>query len=226
MTVNPLAMTIRAKKLGVLIRDARTSTGTSIEDCARALGIPASQFESYERGENSPSLPEMEILAFTLNVPIEHFWENSTLPIRQSSDKKFNPEQLVNLRQRMIGVQIRQSRTEAGLSLEQLAEKSGIPADRLKGYELGEQSIPLPLLETLALALNRPVRDFQDRHGPVGLWVTQQRAMQGFLEMPPDLQAFVSKPVNQPFLELAQRLSEMSVEKLRSVAEGLLEITL
>ena len=40
------------------------------------------------------------------------------------------------------------------------------------------------------------------------------------------MQQFVSKPVNQPYLELAQRLSEMSVERLRSVAEGLLEITL
>jgi len=37
---------------------------------------------------------------------------------------------------------------------------------------------------------------------------------------------FISKPVNRPYLQLAQRLSEMSVEKLRMVAEGLLEITL
>jgi hypothetical protein len=44
--------------------------------------------------------------------------------------------------------------------------------------------------------------------------------------MPVDLQTFVSKPINRPYLELAQRLSEMSVDKLRSVAEGLLEITL
>jgi hypothetical protein len=44
--------------------------------------------------------------------------------------------------------------------------------------------------------------------------------------MPSELQSFVVKPINQPYLELAQRLSEMSVEKLRAVAEGLLEITL
>jgi hypothetical protein len=37
---------------------------------------------------------------------------------------------------------------------------------------------------------------------------------------------FVSKPVNRPYLELAQRLSKTNVENLRAVAEGLLEITL
>ena len=41
-----------------------------------------------------------------------------------------------------------------------------------------------------------------------------------------ELQGFVCKPINRPYLELAVRLSEMSVEKLRGVAEGLLEITL
>jgi hypothetical protein len=46
-----------------------------------------------------------------------------------------------------------------------------------------------------------------------------------FLELSPELQAFVSKPINRPYLELAQRLSEMSVDKLRSVGEGNLEVT-
>jgi hypothetical protein len=47
-----------------------------------------------------------------------------------------------------------------------------------------------------------------------------------FLELPDDLQAFLTQPVNRPYLELAVRLSEMSRDKLRSVAEGLLDITL
>jgi len=41
-----------------------------------------------------------------------------------------------------------------------------------------------------------------------------------------DLQEFILKPVNQPYLELAQKLSQMSVDKMRDVAEGLLDITL
>jgi hypothetical protein len=76
------------------------------------------------------------------------------------------------------------------------------------------------------MSLNRPVRDFQDKNGPVGAWAAREQAAHVLMEMPPELQDFIVKPINQPYLELAQRLSEMSVEKLRAVAEGLLEITL
>jgi len=53
-----LAMKIRAKKLGVLIRDVRLSKNKSIEECAQAVGITTSLFMEYEYGEKSPSLPE------------------------------------------------------------------------------------------------------------------------------------------------------------------------
>jgi hypothetical protein len=45
------------------------------------------------------------------------------------------------------------------------------------------------------------------------------------MELPEDVREFICKPVNLPYLKLAMRLSELSVEKLRAVAEGLLEIT-
>ena len=50
--------------------------------------------------------------------------------------------------------------------------------------------------------------------------------MTNFDGLSPELQDFISKPINRPYLEIAQRLGDMSVEKLRTVAEGLLEITL
>jgi hypothetical protein len=40
------------------------------------------------------------------------------------------------------------------------------------------------------------------------------------------MQSFVCQPVNRPYLELAMKLSDLSREKLRAVAEGLLDITL
>ena len=84
----------------------------------------------------------------------------------------------------------------------------------------------MPDLEMLSDKLHQSIKYFEDQHGPVGMWSAQQRAMEDFKELPPEMQIFVSKPINRPYLELAQRLSEMSVEKLRAVAEGLLEITL
>ncbi len=221
-----LAQTIRAKKLGVLIRDARLSSHHSMIECAEAMGVTPEQFEAYELGDKSPSLPELEMLSLYLEIPLEHFWGFQTIAEKTKAEKKFSPEQLIRLRQRVIGVMIRQARTEVGLGLEALAAKAGLEPVQLEAYELGELSIPLPALEAIAAFLSKPVRDFQDQSGPAGTWASQRRVVEEFLEMPPDLQAFVCKPINRPYLDLAQRLSEMSVDKLRAVAEGLLEITL
>ncbi len=217
---------LSAKKLGVLIRDARLVSGKSLQECAKAMGVDPGKFQAYELGESAPSLPEMELLAYFLKIPLEHFWGRVTLSKSDHSEKQFEPGQLIVLRQRMIGVLIRQARFERGFSLESLAQQAGISPEMLEGYEYGEISIPVPVLESLSSALSHPIREFQDRFGPVGAWSNQQHAVKGFLEMPVELQSFVTKPINRPYLELAQRLSEMSVDRLRAVAEGLLEITL
>lgn len=226
MTDNPVLLSIRTKKLGVLLRDARLHCQKSIEDCARALGVLPETIEQYERGQQAPSLPEVEILAHYLNIPLEHFWGQHTLGQDGAGSRPYDPQQLLRLRQRMVGLQLRQARLDADLSLEELAQKVGISPETLSSYEVGRLPVPLPDLEVLSQRLNRSPRDFQDRSGPVGAWMTQQAALRGIQEMPPEMQAFVSKPINRPYIELAQRLSEMSVERLRLVAEGLLEITL
>jgi hypothetical protein len=55
--------------------------------------------------------------------------------------------------------------------------------------------------------------------------LNQQQAIQDFKKLSPELQDFVCRPVNRPYLDLALKLSELSTEKLRSVAENLLDIT-
>ncbi len=114
----------------------------------------------------------------------------------------------------------------ASLSLKALAEQTGISSARLKAYELGERPIPLPELEVLISALSSRIENFFDQNGPIGGWITDEKAIRQFLQLPKELQAFVCQPVNRPYLDLAQKLSSMSNEQLRSVAEGLLDITL
>ena len=222
----PIAIAIRSKKLGVLMQSARLSTDKSIGDCAEALGITSQDLESYERGEASPSLPELEALAFHLKIPLDYFWGREIIDLTQNEPKVYERDRLMRLRSRVIGASLRQARLEAGLTTLELASSVGYSEEQMNSYELGEQSIPLPELEVLANNVNRPIRDFQDSRGPIGKWIRQQRVMQHFDDLPPDLQDFISKPINRPYLEIAQRLSGMSVEKLRAVAEGLLEITL
>ena len=226
MSIQPLARSIRAKKLGALIRDARTVSGESMENCAEWLGVSLADYEAYENGELSPSLPELELLAYILDVPLDHFWENVTLAHGDGAKGSFATNQFPQLRQLIIGAKLRKARLEQSLSLEDISANVKIDVKTLSAYELGEQATPVPVLESLSSELGLSIRELQDQHGPVGIWTNQRRAIQGFLSMPPELQAFVGKPVNLPYLKLAQRLSEMSVEKLRAVAEGLLEITL
>lgn len=222
----PIAIAIRSKKLGVLMQSARLSTDKSIDDCAEALGITSQNLESYERGEASPSLPELEALAFHLKIPLDYFWGREIIDLTQNEPKVFERDRLMRLRSRVIGASLRQARLEVGLTTLELASSVGFSEEQMNSFELGEQSIPLPELEVLANNVNRTIRDFQDSRGPIGKWIKQQRVMQHFDDLPPDLQDFISKPINRPYLEIAQRLSGMSVEKLRAVAEGLLEITL
>ena len=126
----------------------------------------------------------------------------------------------------MIGELIQKGRNQANLSVEELAQKLGVSADNLQAYELGKLPVPLPELEMMAQVLNNSITDFEDQQGPVGSWFTSQKYMREFQNLPPELQEFVSKPINRPYLELAVRLSELKVEKLRALGEGLLEITL
>ncbi len=223
----PQAISLRKKKLGVLIMDARMVAGRTQEECAELLGISPAAFRAYEQGESSPSLPELEVLAYFLNIPLEHFWGNTAYTGNGNLNNRHEKmHRLLALRQRIVGTKLREARLANKLTLEDLAQKAGISADQLKRYELGEDTIPLPDLEILAGHLKCPLQDFHDTHGPIGDWIQERRTLAQVMDMPAELQSFVLKPINRPYLELAERLSEMSVEKLRAVAEGLLEITL
>ncbi len=222
----PSQITLRTKKLGVLIKDARLSARRTPDECAQAIGVTKNTFRSYEDGKRAPSLPELELLAYYLRLPIEHFWGKASLSGEQPQAEPLDLPRLVELRQRMIGALLRQERTNADLSLKTLSDETGIPTARLKAYELGERPIPLPELESMISALSSRIENFFDQSGPIGGWITDEKAIRQFLQLPKDLQAFICQPVNRPYLDLARKLSSMSNEQLRAVAEGLLDITL
>jgi transcriptional regulator with XRE-family HTH domain len=226
MTVNPTQLSLRAKKLGVLIADARISARKQVAECARAIGVQSSQFENYELGLESPSLPELELLAYYLFVPLDHFWGSKALSKVDTSSYGIDIDQLLAIRNKTIGALLRKVRTESQLSVEDAALQSSLEVNQLEAYELGDVPIPLPMLEALTDIYGVPVREYFDENGAFGQWDHQEQMVQEYLQLPPDLRSFVAQPVNRPYLELAQRLSDMSVEKLRAVAEVLLEITL
>jgi transcriptional regulator with XRE-family HTH domain len=216
---------IRNKKLGLLIFDARKATRRSVEECAQATGVTPEQFQEFERGAQAPSLPQLELLALYLNVPLEQFWGKRSLSETGEPEALQEKDRLVLLRNRVIGTNLRLARNNANFSYREIFDKTGIAEDQMKRYEMGEAPVPLSELELLASVLNIPIEQFYDKHGPIGKWRNQQGTYLKFLDLPPEIQQFVSKPVNRPYLELAMRLSDLSAEKLRAVAEVLLEIT-
>lgn len=218
-----LLFQIRTKKLAALILDARLKSGKSAEECAAHAGLSMEDYQQIEKGRLAPTLPQIELIAYFLRVPLEHFWDDQTIPTTSSVPLK--PDDHNEQRQKEISQRLVEIRTAAEMTAEQLAEKLGIDFQTWLEYESGNRPIPLPVLDAALSRLEQPVEDFFPRGGELGLWLKQQEFTRQYFDLPEDLQDFILKPVNRPYLELAVRLSTLSVDKLRAVAEGLLEIT-
>ncbi|MFW5942242.1 MAG: helix-turn-helix domain-containing protein [Chloroflexota bacterium] len=212
----------RAKILGVLIRDARLHAGRSVEACARVLNMSPEAFARAEEGQEVISLPELEVLAIYLGVPMAHFWGSHTLGEAAEPDY----QGVLSVRRKMIGSLLRQARLEAGLSVAELAQQSGVEPETLEAYELGQREIPFLELEELARALDLSIDDFlEDQHGPLARHEAQHRMQRHLDELPIDVKEFVAKPANIRYLQTAMRLSKLDADELRGIAAGILEIT-
>ena len=221
-----LAVKLRAKKLGILLRDARLSASKSLRDCGDAIGVSGSTLGAYEKGERSPSLPELEMLSFFLKVPLEHFWTDQILVTEESVLDALQVEHSLILRNRSIGNVLATLRKKESITYKEIFEKTGISPRRMKKYETGDSTMSVPELELLTNALGVSMNAFREYDSFVGQWIAAQAGIDEFLSLPSKVQVFVTTPVNLPYIELAEKLSKISAEQLRSIAEGLLEITI
>ena len=221
-----IALTLRTKKLGVLLRDTRLAEGKSLKECGEAIGASSSTISSFEKGKKSPSLPELEMLSHFLNVPISRFWKDEITSTDSIAFEDIHIEHELILRDRHIGKILEEARNDQKFTYKKIKEETGITSARIRKYERGESPVQLPVLELLCSLYKTNISDFFDSSNQIGQWIISQNSIEDFLKLPPDLQAFVSKPINRPYLELAQRLSALSTQELRAVAEGLLEITI
>jgi len=219
-------ISLRTKKLALLMRDMRQDRRRSMEECALAMGVSLEQYRDYEEARSSPSLPELELLVYFLELPIQHLWSDKTISEKATSSETPDFLKVKAVRQRMIGALLRREREKANLTIPQLAQQTGLNPSELQEFELGERTLTLPMLEGIAYSIDSRLDTFIDQSGPVGAWLASQRSIQKFSELPREIQDFVCQPVNRPYLDLAIKMSEMSKDRLRSVAEGLLDITL
>lgn len=221
--VNPQSLSLRSKILGARLREARAAAGKKLKETSAAIGVSSATLSSFETGRKAISLPELELLAYRLQSPLRPFWTGESNRPKPKAD--FDAVPVIKLRQRMIAAQLRGHREAAGLSVVQLAEKVGMTASRVRAFERGDRPIPIPELETVLIALGHKLDEYIDSEGPVGEWNATERAYEALLAMPTEIREFIAKPDNQPFLRLARRLSNLPSERLRGVAELLLDIT-
>ena len=215
---------IRAKILGVLVRDARIHAGRSIEESSKVLGISTESFEKIEAGTEIPDMPFLEALSLYLNVPFERFWGDQTLGGFPVGDF----DQLMEQRRKSLAEQVKSFRESAGKSIGELAKAAELEEAELTGIEDG--SIPVTVFEAekIASALSISMWEMQDKgeESPLFKHEELQKLMKQIRSMPEEMRAFIVQPVNQPYLSMAMKLSKMEVNRMRDFAADILEITL
>lgn len=213
---------LRRKIVGVLIKQARLEMGKSLRETAAMLGCSPDRLSQYESGEKAPSLPEMEMLARFFSVSLEDLLNET----RQRDRPPLPPSEVIPIRHKILGVQLRQARQAAGLSQKELAKAVNCPAGRLSQYERGQRPIPVPELEALTEILRLRFSELVEVDlGPDSPQARQQRRLERLATMPEHIQDFVLNPVNILYIEMAMKVSTLPVDALRQIAEGLLDIT-
>lgn len=227
--MNSELASIRSKKTGVLLKKMRENHGKSENDCANWLGIASAEYRSMENGEACASLPQIESLSYYLDFP---FAVVTSIPLddqtRMDLDQQVNRE-LVKVRNKTIGILLKQQREQKGFELDDLSAKTEVSPDDLAAFESGT---PVPFSNLLSIldVLQLPLDQLFSQEGPFKHQQNQPAAspsqkMAAPSDLPQEIADFVAKPANMPYLELAMRISKMDANKIRSIASSLLEIT-
>jgi transcriptional regulator with XRE-family HTH domain len=224
--MNAQLLSIKTKKFGVRLADFRQKKGVSADTLSGWTGISTTELEKIESGEKSISLPLIELIAYKLGLGTETLINGKAENVADLSKDQFFIHNYPGLRDRLIAISLRKSRLEQGKSVENVALKCGISEDELEQFESGNVPIPWPILECLdeeyQIPLSSMISDFTLTNE---IPAQKNQVPEEMQQLPEELYEFIQNPANQPYLELAKRLSEMDAAKLRSIAEGLLEIT-
>jgi transcriptional regulator with XRE-family HTH domain len=216
----------RNKITGVLLRDARLRAKKSVQECAQVLFCEPEFITRAEDGEEGLTLPQLEILAHVLQVPLSYLLGEGELPAAEDEPELPPYDDIMTVRRKIIGVMLRQARLEANQTLGEIAAILGYTPEHLASVELGEAQITLAELTEWTGALGIPLEDLiSEEVAPLDSDGSDKRDLQLPDHLPPEVQEFISRPINVPYLQIAMNLSQMPAQTLRQVAAGLLDIT-
>lgn len=217
---------IRNRIIGILVKRARLGAGKSQRECGEFLGCSPFVFSQYERGRKGMSLPQLEALAYFLDVPAASLWDEASPEPGDPPAETLPMEQMLLLRRKILAVQFRQCRLNAGLTQKELGELLVCSANMISQYERGKREIPLAELEIAAEQCGQGLERFLDDETiPLGQVQRDRLTLAQLNELPPDVRDFVLRPTNTLYLRIAMLLSAMKADSLRQIAETILDIT-
>lgn len=186
--------------LGAKIRDFRKERGVTLTQLANKLEVSPSFLSAVERDIKKPSLIMLKKISSHLNISLSYLM----------TDVGENT---------VTGEKLRNIRKGRGLSVDDLAELSEVPAEDIRNIEKNIIKPSLEQLERLSTALNVTIRYFVERnfHGPnLG---DKIRALREKMEMSqsqlahsagisPGLVSQIENNVTMPSLETLDKIAE------------------
>ena len=219
----PLAVSIRSKILGAVLRHTRLRAGLFAQECAVALGCDVSQIEAYETGRIGIPFPQLEIWASLTGTPVSQLLSDDFAP----NEVPIAPRdpRILQLRSKMLGVLLRQARVSAGKSLDDAAAVAGIEPSSLGACEEGKEGLSVAQLELVTAAYGVRLAELSGEALPgVPVSAASGSKAPALLEAAPcDLPEFVYRPESLRYLLFAEQISRLPAETLRRLGQALVE---
>lgn len=222
----PQVTSIRNKIIGILVKRARLQAGKSQRECAEFLGCSPFAFSQFEQGRKGLSLPQLEALAYYLDVPPASLWDDQLAQTDGADQEGLPMAQMMLIRRKILAVQFRQCRQASGLTQRDIGGLLGRSANIVSQYERGLRDIPLAELEIVAEHCGKVLADFVDEETiPLSPAQQDRQALTRLDELPSEVRDFALNPTNALYLRVAMYLSVLKADDLRQIAETLLDIT-
>jgi len=137
-------MTLRLENVLHQIKRIRKTNSRSAKDCAAFLNISKGDYREFEAGDFPLSLPEIELLAEYLAVPVQAFFNDSPYEphgfayVDEPTRKRYG-----HLRQKMIKTVFLIEQSKQGKNLDLIHEQTQIPKELLESYFESDSPITL-----------------------------------------------------------------------------------
>jgi transcriptional regulator with XRE-family HTH domain len=164
LAIKPQIKTLRAHKVAALVLDARLYARRTPEEACSLLGWDEEHLLAFESAAATPSLPELEALAAIYAVPVDHFFGSTSLSDGMPKLRVDTMQQRLELRNRILGAMIMQTRSRKNLSRDDLAILTDLTIEDITAYELGLIPLPVTDLEEITRILQIEVNEWIDSY--------------------------------------------------------------